>query len=351
MRIIGACAIVISLVAFPSDARSPAIEAAGSAATIRVAFLQGEQLAEVRRPGATPLAAVRALIAGPTSAERSRGYRTYLGDRHTASPTERQRLARDGRSQQRLRRRAARTPDRAPRAARAHPHRARRDHARSGSHQRRSAARPDRRDLIRRPGHPPDAPDAEHPGAGSPATQAPGAGPRDERPPKPADRTRLPAARRRRRSLRPGDLRRAPDVPEMGAAVSDRHARHTNKATACDRSPSDAQLTRPREASGDPARSAGRAPDQGRHCRARISVSTGKPSTPTPPGNYSVYAKIPRWWSTPFREWLPWAIPFVGGIALHQYEVVPTYAASHDAYGNGRPSHAGRTASRMSACP
>jgi Sporulation and spore germination/Putative peptidoglycan binding domain len=36
-----------------------------------------------------------------------------------------------------------------------------------------------------------------------------------------------------------------------------------------------------------------------------ISVSTGKPSTPTPPGNYKVYTKIPRWWSVPFREWLP----------------------------------------------
>src|SRR4051794_13630330 len=29
----------------------------------------------------------------------------------------------------------------------------------------------------------------------------------------------------------------------------------------------------------------------------------------TPPGNYRVYAKIPRWWSVPFREWLPWALP------------------------------------------
>jgi hypothetical protein len=60
-----------------------------------------------------------------------------------------------------------------------------------------------------------------------------------------------------------------------------------------------------------------------------ISVSTGKPSTPTPPGHYRVYAKITRWWSTPFREWLPWAVPFVGGIAFHQYLSVPTYAASH----------------------
>jgi peptidoglycan hydrolase-like protein with peptidoglycan-binding domain len=60
-----------------------------------------------------------------------------------------------------------------------------------------------------------------------------------------------------------------------------------------------------------------------------IAVSTGKPSTPTPPGRYRVYAKIERWWSTPFREWLPWAVPFVGGIAFHQYPIVPTYPASH----------------------
>ena len=60
-----------------------------------------------------------------------------------------------------------------------------------------------------------------------------------------------------------------------------------------------------------------------------IPVSTGKPSTPTPPGDYQVYAKIPRWWSTPFREWLPWALPFVGGIAFHEFGDVPVYPASH----------------------
>lgn len=60
-----------------------------------------------------------------------------------------------------------------------------------------------------------------------------------------------------------------------------------------------------------------------------IAVSTGKPSTPTPPGSYHVYAKIPRWWSTPFHKWLPWAIPFVGGIAFHEFPEVPAYPASH----------------------
>jgi lipoprotein-anchoring transpeptidase ErfK/SrfK len=60
-----------------------------------------------------------------------------------------------------------------------------------------------------------------------------------------------------------------------------------------------------------------------------IAVSTGKPTTPTPPGDYRVYAKIRRWWSTPFREWLPYALPFVGGIAFHEFLEVPTYPASH----------------------
>jgi len=60
-----------------------------------------------------------------------------------------------------------------------------------------------------------------------------------------------------------------------------------------------------------------------------IAVSTGKPSTPTPPGDYRVYAKISRWWSTPFREWLPWALPFVGGIAFHELQDVPVIPASH----------------------
>jgi lipoprotein-anchoring transpeptidase ErfK/SrfK len=60
-----------------------------------------------------------------------------------------------------------------------------------------------------------------------------------------------------------------------------------------------------------------------------IAVSTGKPSTPTPTGSFHVYAQFPRWWSTPFREWLLWASPFTGGVAMHQYPDVPVYAASH----------------------
>jgi lipoprotein-anchoring transpeptidase ErfK/SrfK len=60
-----------------------------------------------------------------------------------------------------------------------------------------------------------------------------------------------------------------------------------------------------------------------------IHVSTGAASTPTPPGTYGVYARIPKWWSVPFREWLLWAVPFDGGIAFHELAEVPPYPASH----------------------
>ena len=60
-----------------------------------------------------------------------------------------------------------------------------------------------------------------------------------------------------------------------------------------------------------------------------IPVSTGKPSTPTPTGNFKVYAKFAKWWSTPFQEWLLWAVPFNGGVAFHYFPQVPPYPASH----------------------
>ena len=50
-----------------------ALAAAGPAsAEVQVAFLQGEQVRYVDRPGATASDAVGALIAGPTAAERAR---------------------------------------------------------------------------------------------------------------------------------------------------------------------------------------------------------------------------------------------------------------------------------------
>ena len=61
---------------------SPRLLAGGSASAARpglsVYFLRGEQVAPVSRSGSTALDAVRALLGGPTRAERARGFRTYV---------------------------------------------------------------------------------------------------------------------------------------------------------------------------------------------------------------------------------------------------------------------------------
>lgn len=68
--------------------------------------------------------------------------------------------------------------------------------------------------------------------------------------------------------------------------------------------------------------------DTGRVIRT-MAVSTGAPGTSTPTGHYQVFRKETSSYSIPFKVWLPWASYFTGGIAFHQYNPVPAYAASH----------------------
>jgi hypothetical protein len=49
----------------------------------------------------------------------------------------------------------------------------------------------------------------------------------------------------------------------------------------------------------------------------------------TPTGSFRVYRKERLSWSVPFSVWMPWASYFVGGIAFHAYGYVPAYPASH----------------------
>ena len=49
----------------------------------------------------------------------------------------------------------------------------------------------------------------------------------------------------------------------------------------------------------------------------------------TPTGTFRVYRKERLSWSVPFSTWMPWASYFVGGIAFHAYGFVPAYPASH----------------------
>ena len=67
--------------------------------------------------------------------------------------------------------------------------------------------------------------------------------------------------------------------------------------------------------------------DDGRVVRA-VHISTGAGGA-TPVGSFRVFRKERLSWSIPFEVWMPWASYFVGGIALHEYPIVPVYPASH----------------------
>lgn len=60
-----------------------------------------------------------------------------------------------------------------------------------------------------------------------------------------------------------------------------------------------------------------------------IDVSTGKAGYETLSGNWTIQRKYPRDWSVPYKLWLPYASYFVGGYAFHEYPDVPPYPASH----------------------
>jgi L,D-transpeptidase catalytic domain/Sporulation and spore germination/Putative peptidoglycan binding domain len=67
--------------------------------------------------------------------------------------------------------------------------------------------------------------------------------------------------------------------------------------------------------------------DDGEVLRA-VHISTGAGGR-TPVGSFHVYRKERLSWSVPFEVWMPWASYFTGGIAMHEYPIVPTYPASH----------------------
>ena len=59
-----------------------------------------------------------------------------------------------------------------------------------------------------------------------------------------------------------------------------------------------------------------------------VHISSGAGGA-TPLGSFHVFRKERYSWSVPFKVWLPWASYFVGGVAFHEFGSVPTYAASH----------------------
>jgi peptidoglycan hydrolase-like protein with peptidoglycan-binding domain len=65
--------------------------------------------------------------------------------------------------------------------------------------------------------------------------------------------------------------------------------------------------------------------EPGGHVRALYTMSSGKPSTPTVIGRFSVYSKTPG----TNAEGMVDSNYFIRGYAIHGYPEVPTYAASH----------------------
>ena len=60
-----------------------------------------------------------------------------------------------------------------------------------------------------------------------------------------------------------------------------------------------------------------------------LHSSSGAPGFVTPRGKYAVFRKEERSWSVPYRVWLPYASYFNGGIAFHAWPDVPAGPASH----------------------
>jgi hypothetical protein len=319
----------LAILALLLVAAAPA--AAHDSSTVGVAFLQGEQLVKVQRPGRTAVDAVHALMSGPTSAEAGRGFRTSLpGGTHLRTLTVGQGVATvdvdrglvAGRSDeaimaavsqvvktlslfpaiQRVRLLVAGTPI---------------DRTIEGI----ALGRPVSLHDLQTPHVPVPAP--------------------------PPLKLRQPDAATKnaqRRLIALHYLLAGDDDGQFGPATSEAFLAF-QKYEGLERTGVLDAATRARlaTASTPMPRSHGGAGKRAeilldrqvallirddRVVRA-IAVSSGKPSTPTPPGSYKVYAKIPRWWSVPFREWLPWALPFVGGIAFHEFGYVPAFPASH----------------------
>jgi hypothetical protein len=322
---------LIALLALAVVAAIGAKSATTAQPQVPVYFLQGEQLARVDRPGATPLDAVRQLIAGPTRAEVARGFRTYvpagtqvlnvevangtatvdLNERFASGSDEGSLLARlsqlvrtltglQGTQRVQLLMNGGLVAARFPGI---------------------STSTPITLRMLQTPNVPVPEPD----GARLPA---PDAG----------------VKKLQQRLIVLGYLLRGDDDGRFGPATQNailafqKWERLPRTGLLDGRTKARmATAVRPIPRSmGGPGKRAEILLDRqvallinNNRVVRTIAVSSGKPSTPTPPGNYRVYAKIARWWSVPFREWLPWALPFVGGIAFHEFQIVPTFPASH----------------------
>jgi peptidoglycan/xylan/chitin deacetylase (PgdA/CDA1 family) len=60
-----------------------------------------------------------------------------------------------------------------------------------------------------------------------------------------------------------------------------------------------------------------------------VHISSGRPGYCTPSGRFTVYRRERLAWSERYHAWMPYALYFYGGYAIHGYPDVPAQPASH----------------------
>jgi peptidoglycan hydrolase-like protein with peptidoglycan-binding domain len=308
------------------------LTAAPASADVQVAFLQGEQVAYVDRPGATAADAVRALVAGPTAAERAREITTTVPSGTTVAAVSvdaagvatvdlGQRFAR-GKRAEILSARIAQlvlTATQVPgvRSVRVLISGGTPLGLFPGYATKFPITAADVRDEdVPPPTGPPPAPKAD-PTAATRALQTRladlGYLPRAGVDGKAGPQTRFAvlAFQKWEGLARDGDA-----GPATRAALA-RARRPTPRTRASGRRVEvllDRQLALYIE--------------RGRVVRT-LHVATGARGFETPTGSFKVFRREQRSWSVPYKVWLPWASYFVGGVAFHESPDVPAGPASH----------------------
>ena len=309
----------------------PPAAAAPRAATVKVAFLQGEQVVYVDRPGSTVAAAVRGLLAGPTGTEKTQGIKSQLP---AGTPLRGVSV-----------RRGVATIDVGIKFA-------------SGSRAESLTARvaqlvltatrvPNVRSvrLLVKGG----TPLGLFPGilASFPLTAKSVTAPPRMPPPAPApQQPKPPSAATRALQQRLADLgyMQADEVDGRAGPRTTSAVVAFQKWSGLTRDGVAGPATR--AALSSATRPTPTRPGSGRRVEvlldrqltlvidgARVTrildVSSGKPGYDTPVGSWKVFRKEVRSWSVPYKVWLPWASYFVGGVAFHEYPDVPPSPASH----------------------
>lgn len=324
----GRIAVVVLAIAVAVPAAAPA--GGRQASSVRVYFLQGEQLVAVTRPGSNARGAVGALLAGPSRAETAKQFRTLVPSR---TPLRSVRVANGvvtvdlgerfaaGRDSESLSARIAQlvfTVTSVPRVKSVRvlvsggvP---------LGLFPGYALSQPVTRAQAARPVVPPPRPPTGDTGASTPETRA------------------LQQRLADLGFLAPSGVDGVAGEQTRFAVIAfQKWSRLTPDGVAGPQTRDAlARASRPLPIRSGPGRRVEVLLDrqltlaiENNHVVRTLHVSTGKPGHATPPGSYSVFRKEARSWSVPFKVWLPWASYFVGGIAFHEYPDVPVVVASH----------------------